>query len=497
MRADLYARKSRKDQGRSVDRQERQWRRDCVEIGAQPGRIFADPDLSASRYARKSRPDYAQLLEHISSNQCEMISLWEVTRGSRQVGEWVHFLDLCRDRGVLIRIFDDSEQTTYDPRRQRDREFLINEGIKAEAEVERLRSRVSVGIVDAAEQGRPPGPLLYGYTRIYGPPTGTSVSASGNRRREITQVVDEKEAAIVRQLARDTLAGLPLQTQANRLNAAGVPTGSGRGVWTGERINRLLRNPGYEGHRVHGGRVVAEGVWPAILDSETATQLRALLEAPGRRNHADSSLAHQLSGAVLCGVCRGALRVKWMHGRNRYQCKHRGCFKVSGPLPQMDEAVKRMAVARLRQPDAVPAFTAGVPSVQLAAVRQELRRLMDRQAELYTEAAKPGGPSMALVAAVERELVPQIDEAQARLRALQTPPALRGYDPIDLADRWDEYTVGERRAVIMALAEVVLSPVGRGTRWSLWRLGESRWHGDDRTWGDIWRNAGNLVSAVP
>lgn len=495
MKADLYARKSNKDQGRSVGRQERRWRGDCVDIGVEPGRVFADPDVSASRYGRKIRHDYAQLLEHIRSNQCEMIGLWEVTRGSRQVGEWVAFLDLCRDRGVLIRIFGQDDRTTYDPRRQRDREYLINEGIKAEAEVERLRSRVGEGIIDAAESGRPPGPLLFGYTRIYGAPTADSVTPSGNRRREITQVINESEAALVRRLARDTLAGIPLQTQANRLNDAGVSTASGRGMWTGERINRMLRNPGYEGHRVYAGRVVAEDAWPAILDSETAAQLRSLLETPGRRNHADSTLTHQLSGAVLCGACRHALRVKQMYGRNRYQCKHRGCFRVSAPLTEMDEAVRRMVVARLRQPDAAGVFTAGVSAPEVAVARQEARALTDRLAEVRLSAAKPDGPSMALVAAVERELMPKIAAAEARLRVLQTPPALRGYNPVDLAGRWESYAVGERRLVVMALAEVVLSPVGKGGRWSLWRLAESRWHGDDQTWGDIWRRVGGFASS--
>lgn len=486
MKGDLYARKSTRDQGRSVGRQERQWRADCVDIGIEPGRVFIDPDFSASRYARKDRPDYAALLEHVRANEAEMICLWEVTRGSRQVGEWVAFLDLCRDRGVLIRVFGDDEQQTYDPRRQRDREHLINEGIKAESEVERLRSRVKPGIVDAARQGRPPGPLLYGYARIYGAPTGESVSSSGSRRREIRQVINEDEANIVRRLARDTLAGIPLQTQATRLNREGAPTPSGQGVWTGAHINRMLRKPAYEGHRVHHGKIVAENAWPAILDPQTAADLRAMLETPGRRNHADSTLAYQLSGAALCGACRRVLRIARKQGVKRYACDWRGCQRVSAPLEEMDAVVDSLIVARLRRPDAAVAFRPAADNIAVQDAKERLRALVDRRKDLHRAAAQPDGPSMALVAAAERELLPQIEAAEVRLRTLRTPPALRGYDPVDLARRWREYTVGERRAVIMALAEVVLSPVGKGGRWSRHRLAESRWRGDQRTWGQIW-----------
>ncbi len=76
MRADLYARKSSADAGRSVARQERAWRADCAREGIEPGRVFVDPDFSASRYATRERPDYAALLEHIESKSCEMICLW-------------------------------------------------------------------------------------------------------------------------------------------------------------------------------------------------------------------------------------------------------------------------------------------------------------------------------------------------------------------------------------------------------------------------------------
>lgn len=489
MVADLYARKSTKDQGRSVGRQRRQWQADCVQLGVQQGVVFEDPDFSASRYARRDRPDYAALLEHIRHGNAQMVSLWEVTRGSRQVGEWVAFLDLCRDRGVLIRVFGGEDPETFDPRRQRDREHLINEGIKAEAEVERLRSRINPGIVDSALQGRPPGPLLYGYARIYGAPTDGSLSPSGSRRRDIRQIIREDEAEIVRRMARDTLAGVPLNTQAQTLNAAGVPTPTGKGVWRGSHINRLLRNPTYEGHRVLDGKVVAENAWPAILDPDTAAQVRRILETPGRRNALDTTLLYQLSGAALCGPCRRTIRVKHKPGGLKYQCRHQGCLRVSAPMGAMDAAVDQLIVARLRMPDAAPAFVPATEDPALAEAESALRALKERHKELVEATSKPGGPSMSLVAAAEKQLLPQIDVAEAKVRQLRRPPVLRGYNQDDLARRWPDYPVGERRAVLMALAEIVLSPAGRGQRWSLWRLAESRWHGDNQTWGEIWRRA--------
>ncbi|MEV1018627.1 recombinase family protein [Micromonospora sp. NPDC049801] len=491
--ADLYARKSSSDQGRSVARQKRRWLADCLDLGVQPGRVFVDPNFSASRYGRKERPDYAELLDHIRSRHCKMISLWEVTRADRQMGPWVAFLDLCRDLGVFIRIFGDEDPATYDPRRWRDREFLLKEGVAAEGEIEKLRARVREGIDDAAHQGRPPGPLLYGYARVYGAPTSDSVTASGHKRRTVKQVINEDEARIVRRLAADTLAGIPLQRQAILLNDAGVPTPSGEGRWTGGHINRMLRNPGYEGHRIHRDKLATTGAWPAILDSETASQLRAMLEQPGRLNHADASLAYQLSGAALCGVCRRPLRPKKANGRHRYQCLHRGCMAVSAGVREMDEVVDEFIRARLRMPDAAAAFTPITGGPGLDQARAELAALKKRLAELEDAASQPDGEGLDFLMAAARKLRPQIEAADARVRQLQTPATLRGYDPHDLADRWPDYPVGERRLVIMTLAEVVLSQVGKAGRWSYQRLAESQWRGDSQTWGDIWRREGVVL----
>jgi DNA invertase Pin-like site-specific DNA recombinase len=500
---DFYARKSSKDLGRSVARQERLFRADCATEGLTPGRVFLDPDFSASRYAKRERPDYEALVEHIRSARCEMFSIWEVTRGSRQMGEWVHLLDLTREMGVLIRVIGEggADAQTYDPRRQRDREYLLKEALAAEGEVERTRSRMKAGAAVAASEGRPHGFVKDGYKREYGPPTSDSVTLSGARRREVRQVIDEPRAEIYRAAAEGLLNDVPADRIASILMAWGVPTPRGAARWHGSSIVKAVLSPTLEGHRVENGKVVKRDAWPAIIDPATAAALRSKFSVPSPRWKAqDTRLRHFLAAAMSCGRCQapmGARVNEYLLRRTppptdgtlcRYECTpdRGGCGRVSAPMRPLEALVNELVVARLRQPDALAVFAPAQDDAALIEAKAGLELLIARRDELYAEAAKPGGPSMALVAAAERQLLPQIDEAEARVRALRTPPVLRGFDPADLAARWLEYSVGDRRSVALALAEIVVSPAGRGVRWSPARLARSRWRGDSRTWGELW-----------
>lgn len=479
MRADLYARKSTADEGRSVAVQEREWRADCLAEGIEPGQVFVDPDLSASRYARKARPDYGALLNHIRSGTCEMVSIREASRGSRDLGTWIAFLDACRDHAVLIRVIEDGGQT-FDPRRQRDRNALVDLGQHAETETDQLSRRVRGGTRDAATQGRPPGPLLYGYRREYGAPVADSVSAGGSRRREIKQVVDDVEAAVVRRLARDTLAGKPLHTQARTLNAEGVPTPSGKGKWVGAHVNRLLRNPGIVGDRVHNGEIVARDAWPALISREDFRGLKALLEAPGRRRHHDSRLTHWLSGGAFCGACDGALR---MQRTGRYACVADSCGKTSARAEKLEEAVSQAIKARLAEPDARAALVAQPDTAEVERLQREIDDLRDHLDSFYAQAAARKLSAEGL-AKVEAAVRPDIERLERRQQALSTPPALRELEGVDVVATWDDLPPATRRSVVLALAEIRLSRVGKGGRWSAARLGQSRWVGDEKTWAE-------------
>ena len=55
---------------------------------------------SASRYATKTRDNWAELLRLLP--EVDVVVFTEASRGDRTLGTWVAFLDRCRDAGTLI-----------------------------------------------------------------------------------------------------------------------------------------------------------------------------------------------------------------------------------------------------------------------------------------------------------------------------------------------------------------------------------------------------------
>lgn len=474
MRCDLYTRKSTADAGKSAARQRRDWQRDCATEGYEPGQEFSDPDLSASLFKKKDRPDFERLIKHIEGGHCQMIGMWEASRGSRTASEWLAFLELCRKAGTLIRVFGEDNEQTFNMNRVRDWRALADEGLDAHAEALTLSRRSRDGHRDAAEQGKPPGPLLFGYRRAYD-------AATGNRRQEI----DPERSVIVRQLAKDTLAGVPLQKQARLLNVRGVAT-SGGGEWTGFKIRRLLSNPGLAGHRMHNGKIVKDGAWEGIISDDQHRQLMALFDAGQRRNYTDTALAHQLSGAGLCDVCGDVLRTE---RATRYVCKRPGCGKVSARITDVDAEVAGMIIYRIERGGPAIFAPDDTDNDEVQVARQELQQRREYLSNFIDDAVdKMLSPDV--VSRVQSKTQTRIDELEARIRKLTTPPALQALADVDVAGEWWSLPVGTRREVILHLAEVRLSPIGRGAkRWSPDRLAASRFRGDAKTWGDHWRQA--------
>ena len=85
-----------------------------------------------------TRPDHAALLEYIRSSQCDMVSLGESSRGSRQMGEWVRSSICAGSRRAHPGVRRRRRPADVRPAPAADRKALLRQGMAAEAEVERL-----------------------------------------------------------------------------------------------------------------------------------------------------------------------------------------------------------------------------------------------------------------------------------------------------------------------------------------------------------------------
>lgn len=471
MISDFYGRKSTDDAGRSVASQEADWRADCATQGLEPGRVFADPGLSASRYAKKGRPDYDALLAHIRAGGCELLSLWECSRGSRDLADWVALLDLCRKHGTLIRAV--SHGRTYDVRVRRDWRTLADEGVDSADESEKISERTTRGKRTAAAAGRPAGRLTYGYTREY--------DGAG---RYVRQVIDPEKAAVVREIVASVRDGVSISAIARGLNDRAIPAPEG-GQWRSAHIGRIATNPAYAARRVHRGEVVGPADWPAILDDTEHHGVVAVLRDPARRVARGTALRWPLSGVALCGVCEvGRLRTHRGGAARSYLCDE--CKRIAISADPLDDFVSNLVCERLRQPDALAVFAPPPDDVATAAAQAEERALRERLDDHYTLAAA-GQLSAGGLAAVEARLLPLIAEAVAKVRRLSAPRALRSLVDVDVAGTWTDLPVSTRRDVIVALVDLHVGPAVRGRpRFDRGRLAASRWVGDARTWGELW-----------
>lgn len=470
--ADIYCRKSTVDRGQSMTGQENECSEDIQSEGWTVGRVFADPNRSASRYATKPRPDYDELVAQIAAGKVKILTLWEASRGSRDLGEWVEFLDLCHKHHVLIRIT--SDHRTYDVRKRRDYRTLAEDGIDARDESEKIAERVRRGKRALALDGKPAGPLLYGYARRY-----------DDRGHYIEQVEHPDQAKIVREIAEAVATGTPVMAIRRDLRERGILSPRGMSEWATSQVIAACTNPAYIGQRVHQGEVVRDGKWPAILDRATFDSCARILEDPARRTQKDTRLLYFLSGAMTCGACGGIMRTSVLRaGIRGYACA--ACRCVTIKADPVDGLIAEMVVARLQDEDALAQAAPPTDDAALAAAEDEVADLQKRLDDHYVQSAR-GKLTAGGLAKVEAELLPMIRNAEATKRRLATPPALRDLAGVDVARSWGDFPVYKQRAITMAVCTIAVDPAVRGrTYFDRMRLRRSRWAGDEMTWGDHW-----------
>lgn len=448
LRAVIYARVSSDphNKGKSVADQIKDCLAVCEREGWTVARVFEDNDRSASRYARKDRPEYEKLMDFVRSGDCDVLVTWEASRFQRDLELYVRLREISRQCHVLWSY----SGRTYDLDRMDDRLSTGLDALLAERESDQIRERVLRGMRGAAERGRPHGRLLYGYRRVYDPRTGELVE----------QVIDEEKAAVVREAARRVAAGEALVSIVSDFHRRDIRPPHGQ-LWSTTQIREMVTRASYIGKRIHQGRVIGEGLWPPILEPPTYYACVQLLSDPRRIKDKDGKIKYLLSGLARCGECGGVLR--WQpttRGASNYLCVgndrgfgRKGC--VSLRLNLFDEYVTAAVIERLGRPDVADLVANEGGQEEAQAALTEAAEKRARLDECY-DATAAGGLSATALARIEARLLPEIEAADKRASVLRVSAALRGVVRLDIADVWPTLALAQQREVIRTLMDIEL-----------------------------------------
>ena len=409
---------------------------------------------SASKHQRKARDAFERLIADLAAGQfgADRLGLWEGSRGSRQMHEWVLLVDLLAKQGVLVWVH--VRKRLFDPRNAHDRADLLQDAIKHElfsAEVSDRSVRASIANTRA---GLPHGKVQFGFLRIYDEKT----------KDFIEQVHDPEKAPLIAELFKRLKSGHSLQRIWDDWKAQGIVNRNG-GPYALVQIRAMALSPAYAGMRTlkdaDGAVTYIDGVWEPIVSKEDYFEVKGILEDPARRTQRDTRARHLLSAsaAAACDVCSSQLTPfnDRSHGDTpKYRCGPRG--HVTVPRVDLDELAVDAILGWLSDPKCYKAAFADRPEEEKA----ELRKVRDDLAEAQNEwgdlkrRTKAFEVSIAFAAEVEPALLERIRELRAKRNEMETPRKLKSLitPGRGVARRWGAAPIEAQRAI----AKFLLSP---------------------------------------
>lgn len=336
-------------EGLAVERQRKATQRLARQRGWQVVSTFEE---AVSAAGKKSRPQFAAMLDAIARGEIDAVVAWQLDRLARNARDRLALVEACRDHGVIIALVQGSDM---DPTTASGRMTIGILGEVAEHEIAVKSERQTAAALQRAEKGRPPlGTRLTGYT-----PQG--------------EIVPE-EADVVRRVFKLFDSGESLRSIARTLTDEKVPTRTGR-PWNPSSIRGILVNPRYAGRAIYQGKPTGEqGNWEPLVSSDVFDVVNSRLVDPRRvTNRQGTDRKHLGSGLYLCGVCEEPVS-SWSQGR--YRCRNGAHVnRAQGPV---DEWVRTVVAARLRRADAADLLKPAAADLQ--PLLAQLDRLRERQA---------------------------------------------------------------------------------------------------------------------
>ena len=482
MIAAIYARKSTEQNGfsdeeKSVTRQIEHAKAYAIKKGwiVAEEHIYVDDGISGAEFTK--RPAFLRLMNSLKPKPAfQSLIMSEESRLGREAIKTAYAMQQLMEVGVRIFFYlEDRERTLDTPT---DKIMLSLTAFADELEREKARQRTRDAMQRKARAGHVTGGLVFGYENV---DVASAVRDAQGRtqRSHVERRINEREAAVVRQIFTLCAEGMGFCRIAKALNAQGAPCPRATKGWAPSSVRVVLFRRLYAGELIWGRttkrnrtggragtrrpesewirvrvehlRVVSDELWQQAHARLQQTRESYLHTTKGRLwGRPDSGLESKylLTGLGQCGCCGGSLYVRSSKsGRRRlfsYACQNyqlrgrRAC--TNSMLIPMDglnsevlqtlqlevlqpsvilEAVRK-AVDRLRPSDAERIAQREALTLELATVEAELAR--------YTAAIATAGPLPTLLTAIQ--------ERERRRSALQRD--LATLDGLDRMSQLDE-----------------------------------------------------------
>lgn len=470
----IYGRASRdpKGGGTSVTKQLERGRdfaeRENVKVISE----IRDDNRSASRGSGE-RAGFTEVRGLIADRQADLLILWEVSRSSRDLEEFMGLVNACSDNGLEIAV----SGTRYDPSKVNDWLPLAFQGVMAEAEARRIKQRNIDSVETNARRGTPHGRIPYGYRRVYDPKTGVLINQTPYDEQDPGCL--SAEAQVVADAVQAVLKGVTLRQICRDLNSRGIPTPrkprartlkeNPSGVvttWEPSTLRQLLLNPTIAGRRVHRREDIGPAAWDPIVDYGTWLRLRNYLKDPSRLtvpNPRGPAPRHLLSGIAQCGECGARVKAATNVSRipRAYACRTEGCMKVTASADRVDERVEAVLMALFERPDfqraLADAHKRRESTVKAGPDVGSLIAQKEAELDAVEKLRDEGELTLRAYASEMRRIEDTIEHLRGQQAAAVSSPALRRLlVAATLQDGWKKADLIDRREVVRLLLDVTI-----------------------------------------
>ena len=273
------------DESTSIEAQMELTHRWCELNGFHP-KDYTDAGISGS--GKVTRPAWDSMLADIQAGKMSVVVVKDMSRLARNIRQTLDLSDIARivtvDGGV------DTETATGKLLMS-----LLSTFASFEREQSVIRQRVSQQY--RRRHGRAVGSIPYGFSNEQTP--------DGAYRR-----IDPTEAAVIKRVVDNLIAGSSLRSQADMLNSEGTLTRKGN-KWSAASLSQMVTNPSIIGLTPMNDHVLTDEDGVPIQDKKLAiislAKWKKMEAAQDKRakyrnrgNHYDRLM---LSGLVYCGAC--------------------------------------------------------------------------------------------------------------------------------------------------------------------------------------------------